>query len=185
MVRPMAYFFERVPSTSASAASLGFPLPASDEKELYYDVHGMGNPILWWLSSVAIIMVLRILAQQVQIWLTSLRTLTKHRLYLTKVNDFWIALYLLANYAINWLPWIKVTRCSFLYYYISASIFAFLALAWIVDRWLRSYQPWFRGGGISIIFFILLAFAFWLPVYLGLPLSPEQFQNRMWLRSWI
>jgi dolichyl-phosphate-mannose--protein O-mannosyl transferase len=66
-----------------------------------------------------------------------------------------------------------------------ASVFAFLAIAWIVDRWLRSYQLWLRAMGVTIVFLILLAFVFWLPVYLGLPLSPEEFQSRMWLRSWI
>jgi dolichyl-phosphate-mannose--protein O-mannosyl transferase len=41
------------------------------------------------------------------------------------------------------------------------------------------------SASVKTIFLILLAFIFWLPVFLGLPLSPQEFQSRMWLPSWI
>jgi dolichyl-phosphate-mannose--protein O-mannosyl transferase len=66
-----------------------------------------------------------------------------------------------------------------------ASVFAALALAWLVDRWLDSDRIEYRSAGITVIFLVLLAFVFWLPIYLGLPLSPQEYQFRMWFRSWI
>ncbi|MCY7283933.1 MAG: dolichyl-phosphate-mannose--protein O-mannosyl transferase, partial [Cyanobacteria bacterium CAN_BIN43] len=64
-------------------------------------------------------------------------------------------------------------------------IFAVLAIALLVDHWLQSSQSWRNITGITIIFLILLAFIFWMPLYLGLPLSPIEIQMRRWLPSWI
>jgi dolichyl-phosphate-mannose--protein O-mannosyl transferase len=139
----------------------------------------MGNPALWWLSTVAIAILLLILSQRI------IRATTNHNLSLVQSTEFGVALFLILNYVANLLPWVKVTRCAFLYHYMGAAIFAFLAIAWIVDSYLQSYNLWLRAVGVTIIFAILLAFVYWMPLYLGLPLSPESFGSRMWFRSWI
>ncbi len=210
MLRPMSYFYETARNTTEPVPSFGPPLPAGAGKVIY-DVHAMGNPFLWWLSAAAIVLLLIELAKH--IWLgLSLSRLSRSqvlsRLSRSQVqpgNDFleapprqvtgarrgikqspklWIALYLLLNYGANFLPWIKVTRCTFIYLYMPAAIFGFLSIAWLVERWLYSFDIEFRLLGVTASFLILLAFVFWLPVYLGLPLSTEAFQWRMWLRSW-
>lgn len=99
--------------------------------------------------------------------------------------DTWIALYIVINYAANLLPWVKVTRCVFIYHYICALVFVFLAIAWFVDQCLRSYHRELRALGVTITFMILAAFIFWLPIYLGLPLTSEAYKLRMLFNSWI
>ncbi len=185
MIRPMGYFFEKVDKTPPPVSPLLLSVPPSPEKVIYHDVHGMGNPVLWWLSAIAIILLLSMLTLRVQAWKTVPMTTANQNIPLVQPAEFWIALYLVLNYGTNWLSWVRVTRCTFLYHYMGASVFAFLGLAWIVDQCLRSYLLWLRAVGLTIIFVILLAFVFWLPVYLGLPLSPDEFQFRMWFRSWI
>jgi len=185
MIRPVGYFFEKTGNTPNPSSALGSAVSATTGQELYYDVHGMGNPVLWWLSTLAIILVLSMLVLRIQAWATVAETTAEHNIPFVQPVDFWIALYLIVNYAANLLPWLRVTRCTFLYHYMGSSIFAFLAIAWIVEQCLRSYLVWLRAVGVTIIFFIFLAFLFWLPVYLGLPLSPEEFQLRMLFRSWI
>jgi dolichyl-phosphate-mannose--protein O-mannosyl transferase len=66
-----------------------------------------------------------------------------------------------------------------------SSVFAGLAIARLVDQWLHSYQRKLRALGVTIVFLILLAFVFWMPIYLGLPLSPEALSRRLWFPSWI
>jgi dolichyl-phosphate-mannose--protein O-mannosyl transferase len=66
-----------------------------------------------------------------------------------------------------------------------ASVFSGLALAWLVDRWLHSKQLHYRSAGFTVITLVLLAFVFWLPIYLGLPISVKGYQIRMWFSSWI
>jgi dolichyl-phosphate-mannose--protein O-mannosyl transferase len=156
MIRPVAYFYEKSRDSTQT---------------IVRDVHGMGNPILWWLVAISILTL-------IITWLKQLKA--------RKVNNFnfWIPLYLLLNYGANWLPWAMVHRCAFIYYYMSASIFGFLAIAYLVERWLSDKNLWWRAMGVNIIFLILMGFTYWLPIYLGLPLSDREFRLRMWLSSW-
>ena len=185
MIRPVGYFFEKIGNTLNPSSALSPAMSAPTGKELYYDVHGMGNPVLCWLSTLAIILMLSMLILRIQAWLMTSETMTNSNVSFVRPVDWWIAVYLIVNYAANLLPWLRVTRCTFLYHYMGSSIFAFLAIAWIVEQCLRSYQIWLRAMGVTIIFVIFLAFLFWLPVYLGLPLPPEEFYLRMLFRSWI
>ena len=185
MIRPVAYFYETAQNLTEPIPVMGPRLPAGAGKVIY-DVHAIGNPALWWLSTIAILLLVWMLALQLWVWATSSQRLNVSTLgnsYQTAHN--WIALYLVINWAANLLPWARVTRCTFLYHYMSASVFAGLAIAWLVDQWLHSYRRELRALGVTIIFVILLAFVFWMPIYLGLPLSPEGFKSRMWFRSWI
>jgi dolichyl-phosphate-mannose-protein mannosyltransferase len=66
-----------------------------------------------------------------------------------------------------------------------ASVFAFAALAILVSLMWRSPLQEIRmiGSGIFVIFAI--GFLFWLPIYIGLPISSGYLPMLMWLRSWI
>ena len=98
-----------------------------------------------------------------------------------------MAVYLLLNYAANWLPWIIVKRCTFIYHHLGALCFGLMALAFWCDRgfrWGREGNPehsWVAGG---VVIATALAFVFWLPLYLGLPLSELGLKLRTLLPSW-
>jgi dolichyl-phosphate-mannose--protein O-mannosyl transferase len=66
-----------------------------------------------------------------------------------------------------------------------ALVFAILGFSWWVVRWLNSRKVVWRMTGVTMIFIVLCAFVFWMPVYLGLALSPQNWQFRMWFHSWI
>lgn len=188
MVRPILYLYETRNNTTELSSDL-IPFPTKVGRAIY-DVHGMGNPVLWWLSTAAILLLflilLGMLAQYIRVETTISENNVKPKQEpLVQSTEAWIIIYAVVNYAANLLPWVKVTRCTFLYHYMSASIFSFLALAWIVEPWLRSNRMWLQATGVTIISLILLAFIFWMPIYLGLPLSPESFQRRIWFRSWL
>lgn len=220
LLRPMVYFFEAVPQATAHLPVYGPPLPAGTA-QVVYDVHAIGNPILWWTSAVAIgllsVYLLRHLGQWLgvraithPVWHNLLPKWARPGLTLTPtVPDFpptrpnargartivsfnWLALYFVLNYAANWLPWAKVSRCTFVYHHMGAALFGFLALAFVLDRWLQSKsvrpgqsrQPFLRLLVIGILLGIILGFLFWLPLYLGLPLSPMGRYLRLWLPGW-
>jgi dolichyl-phosphate-mannose--protein O-mannosyl transferase len=111
----------------------------------------------------------------------------KKRLFIPKnlTIDTWIGLFLVINYGANLLPWVEVTRCTFIYHYMSAVVFTFIAIAWFVDQCLLSYYRQLRVIGVTITFIIVAAFIFWMPIYLGLPLSSDGYRMRMWFSSWI
>ncbi|MDJ1184132.1 dolichyl-phosphate-mannose--protein mannosyltransferase [Roseofilum casamattae] len=140
----------------------------ANNEQLIFDVHAFGNPLLWWSASVAIAILLP-------------------TIFLSKKSPILssLALYLTINYAANWLPWSLVSRCTFLYHYMSALIFSILALALICDRSLASDRLHHKLLAISSVTLFAIAFIFWLPIYLGLPLTPQEFHWRMWFNGWI
>jgi len=147
--------------------------------------------LLWWFSALAIFLLLWLLGDRVIFWLSTHHSddisqiETRPILRFPPTAEMWVVFYFVINWAANLLPWAKVTRCIFLYHYMGSSVFASLALAWWIDRWLHSPKKYLRGIGITIIFTVIAAFIFWLPVHLGLPLSPDGWKMRMLLQSWI
>lgn len=193
MMRPVVYFYKNTGLLDKPEVSLP-PLPPDigDPKAnpLIYDVHAMGNPALWWLSAVAILLLIFMLVNRFWDWEKSRQA--RHKKIKIKQlvkfppsSEMWLLLYLVLNWLANFLPWIRVSRCTFIYHYMGAAVFAILGLAWLVDRWLNSRQIRLRMMGVTVIFLILTAFVFWMPVYLGLPLSPQDWQLRMWFHSWV
>ncbi|HLO50964.1 MAG TPA: phospholipid carrier-dependent glycosyltransferase [Kamptonema sp.] len=189
MIRPVVYFYK----AAGNKGEIDPVLPSLPEgvTQTIFDVHAMGNPAFWWLSTLAIGLLLWMLAYRFWVWVETRNVVATELIegqlpvQFPPTAQLWLGLYLVVNWLANLLPWVKVTRCTFLYHYMGSSVFAGLALAWWVDRWLFSPQRRLRGMGITVIFLILLAFVFWMPVYLGLPLSPDGWRFRMWFPSWI
>lgn len=178
MIRPVDYFYQTARTVSEPVPAVGPPLPQG-AAQVVYDVHALGNPALWWLSTLALIFVVGLLVWQ--LWWQA----TQSPRASDRPELLWVPLFLVINYGANYLPWMDISRCTFLYHYMPASIYSFLALAWLVDQGLRSYRRWLRGLSATVIFLVLAALVFWLPIYLGLPLSPTAFKARMWFQSWI
>lgn len=181
LTRPMAYYYQTAHRITDPLPVLGPPLPNGAGKVIY-DVHALGNPSLWWFGFASILFLLGMLIVSVVI-----PAIKQKRLPLPEniSPDSWIGLYLVFNYAVNLLPWVRVNRCVFIYHYMTAVVFAFLAIAWFVDQCLHSYYRPLRVVGVTISFLIIAAFVYWMPIYLGLPLSPEGYRFRMWFQSWI
>ena len=161
--RPIAYYYQ-----------------TSNNPQLIYDVHAMGNPILWWLSSAAIFYLLFALISQ--FWKKRQKVIN-NKLYDNQTT--FLGSFILLNYTANLFPWIGIKRCSFLYHYMGAYVFSWLALAWVVEYCLIQKQLQLKCTGLVIIFAVVIAFIFWLPIYLGMPLSPDGFAARMLFPSWI
>jgi len=181
LTRPMAYYYQTAQSIHDPLPVFGPPLPDGTGK-IIYDVHAMGNPLLWLFGLAAMIF----LIGMVMINMT-MPGIEKKLVFIPKnlSIDTWIGLFLIINYGANLLPWVKVTRCTFIYHYMCAVIFTFIAIAWFVDQCLLSYYRTLRFLGVTITFIIIAAFIFWIPIYLGLPLSPDDYRMRMWFNSWI
>jgi dolichyl-phosphate-mannose-protein mannosyltransferase len=156
MMRPLAYHFKEY------------------RPNYYFDVHAMGNPLLWWLALLAIFGSLWLMLKEFIIGFSN--KLNIHRLS--------VPLFIVINYAVNLLPWVKVTRCLFIYHYMGAVLFAIVGLAWWVDTWFRSNSRLLYGLAFTTIFSLQAAFVFWLPVYLGISIEKSQLALRLW-NFWI
>jgi dolichyl-phosphate-mannose-protein mannosyltransferase len=182
MQRPIWYYFEQV-KAPPQVSSLLSSATTDSQTITEYNVHAMGNPLLWWFSTIAIAVFLIGLIQTL-VLISARITGKRKKLFLTRTPSFWISLFLILNYIANLLPWVEVSRCTFLYHYMGAYVFALLALAWFIDQWLQSNQAWLQTIGSTAIVIVLVAFVYWMPIYLGLPLSPKEHESLMWFSSW-
>ncbi len=139
--------------------------------ESVYTVNNLGNPVLWWLSGAAVLLV-------------GVDKILRGRQ--PRLARDGVTTYLLIGYLANWLPWVVVGRCTYIYLFMPAATFGFSLLAWLLSHWLEGSAPRrTRLLGGLLLGAIALSFFFWLPLSLGLPLTPEQLQLRWWLPSWI
>ncbi|NES99642.1 MAG: phospholipid carrier-dependent glycosyltransferase [Sphaerospermopsis sp. SIO1G1] len=181
LTRPMAYYYQTTQKITDPLPVFGPPLPRNAGK-IIYDVHAIGNPFLWWFGLIGILCLISLLL------IKFIHPVIKNKRFFIPQNlgiDTYIGLYIVINYAANLLPWVKVNRCVFIYHYMSAVVFTFIGLAWFVDKFICSKNKQWCLLGFSISLTIIAAFIFWLPIYLGLPLSIEGYRLRMWFDSWI
>jgi dolichyl-phosphate-mannose-protein mannosyltransferase len=168
MLRPIAYYYKT----------------RSDGTITY--INAMGNPILYWLGAIAILLCLSLCLYQLHNW--CIRCEEQDRWDWRKLNSdrfpIYIPLYLLCSFAAHYLPWSLSRRCIFLYHYMPASVFAFMAIAYVV-AW-GSTQTTTDLPKISkyIVVAIALAFIFWLPIYLGLTITAFHQRLLIWFPSW-
>ncbi|APC97618.1 phospholipid carrier-dependent glycosyltransferase [Francisella frigiditurris] len=165
MIRPIGYSF----STETIYNALG------QKSIIYTDVHLFPNPAIAWFSAIAIIcMVIH--------WLVLFRNWFLNGVI---TRAFMVMSLLLAGYFANFLPWVLVKRCLFLYHYQSAATFGIFILAWYIAYLSSAKAKGLKLIAIFIFVCILASFIYWLPIQLGIPLEQSQFNQRMWLSSWI
>jgi dolichyl-phosphate-mannose-protein mannosyltransferase len=168
LMRPLAYYFKEY------------------KPGYYYDVHAMGNPFLWWFAFIAIFGCAWLIVKNV--WLrinkSTIEITTLTSIQSLNSNYIGVPIFVVVNYAANLLPWVRVTRCLFIYHYMGAVLFAIMGLAWFVDLWLRSSSRLWQIAGLTTIFSVAASFVFWLPIYLGLSIEKSALFDRLW-NFWI
>jgi dolichyl-phosphate-mannose--protein O-mannosyl transferase len=189
MIRPIAYFYQGLGPGDALGL-IGPPLPNPNRAVALY---GMGNPILWWLSTAAVVVgALQVVTgwwprrRSPQTILAALRqgqplVSVTH----TTSAEQTVQRFLLMAYGANWLPWVVVQRSTFLYHYQPAALMAELFLAWQISRWLTSRRRSWRFWGWGLLVLVFISFCFWLPLWIGWPLPLQTLGWRWWLPSWI
>jgi dolichyl-phosphate-mannose-protein mannosyltransferase len=138
-------------------------------RPIYYWVNGnsriylLGNPVIWWASTIAILMLIMGLIKDR--W---------QRVASNKIKYLFVGAYIL-----NMLPFIGVNRVMFLYHYFTAYIFAILVLVWLISQ-NKNYKNIF----IALLIASAVSFVFFAPLTYGLNLSPRAYEARVWLESW-
>ena len=179
MLKPVSYFFQVSQSPLEPLPVNGPTLPI-EAAQLYTSVYAMGNPILWWAATAALL------------WsgFTAIGMLIKcidpkHQQQWPNTLQALMMLFLGVNYMSNLLPWALISRCAFIYHYMPANFFGIMALAWKLTKLLKRNHSKAKIIAIATVISIILGFLFWLPFWLGIPISPEAWQLRIWLQSWI
>ena len=92
-------------------------------------IYLLGNPVIWWTSTVAIIL---LLLQNLKFKILNNRAKPSSGLYgYLKLNTAGI---LLGGYFLNLLPFIGIKRVMFLYHYLTGLVFAILILVYLIEK---------------------------------------------------
>ena len=165
MLKPIAYYFASREILTTSGNSL----------IVYNAVHLFPNPALTLFSLIAIfIMTLN--------WLNSFS-----RFVSSKVHDpdFVAITFILLGFYANFFPWALVSRSAFIYHYQASACFSFIALAYLLYKISLKERLEYKALYVISLSSILIAAIYWLPIQIGLDISEEAFNSRMWLESWI
>lgn len=142
-------------------------------------IYFIGNPIVWWVSTIAI--AYAILFAVNNLW----RKLRNTSLQISTASK--TVYVLLAGYVLNLLPYVGIKRIMFLYHYLSALIFAIIIFAYLLDK--RFGKTEYNKKHFKIIMGILILltiemFVYFAPLSYGLPLSPKSYESRVWFPGW-
>lgn len=130
-------------------------------------IAAIGNPILWWSSTLAVVL--------------SLGEVVRRKVIAGKPVADHPLVPVLLGYVALLLPWVASTRVSFIYHYLPSYAFALLALVyWLCRLW--KYRPW---TVVAFAACVLATALFFLPMVMALPLSPEGLRQRGWLEPWL
>jgi dolichyl-phosphate-mannose-protein mannosyltransferase len=131
-------------------------------------VVAIGNPLIWWSSTLAVLAGVFEIARK-----ALARKLSADDPIIPIVLGYF---FLLA-------PWVPGTRIPYIYNYLPIYPFAILALVyWLCKIWKRP-----RWGPWVVVGFAVCAVAmavYFLPVAIAFPITKEGFQNRMWSEYW-
>jgi dolichyl-phosphate-mannose-protein mannosyltransferase len=132
-------------------------------------ISSIGNPIVWWSSTLAVIAGL---VELVRLKLISRKPIADHPL-----------VPIVLGYVFLLLPWVPGTRIPYIYNYLPSYAFALLALVyWLCALWRRRpVGPWVV---VAFTACAVATFLFFLPVATGFPITLEGLQWREWLESW-
>jgi dolichyl-phosphate-mannose--protein O-mannosyl transferase len=115
------------------------------------NTYSIGNLVLWWSSSIAVLMAIGV---------TILSRLGK----LAVPRGL---LFLLGAYLLNWLPFAGIHRVMFLYHYYCAYLFSLLLLAVLLERFASQTQKIIFVGAAVAAFIYLLPLSYGLPFDIG------------------
>ncbi|HOX21430.1 MAG TPA: phospholipid carrier-dependent glycosyltransferase [Candidatus Paceibacterota bacterium] len=130
-------------------------------------IYLQGNPLIWWPGFLAIIY-----------WFF---WFWRQAFQKNKDRDFTSIGFILAGYFCNLLPYVFVSRVSFLYHYFPSLIFLFIALGFFLWKYFQKY-PYLVA---VVLLLIIASFAFFAPLSYGLPLTESVFNERVWLPTWL
>ena len=124
------------------------------------EVLALGTPIIWWAAAIGLLVTFGY-------WVSKRE---------------WQAEIILIAVAANFLPWFFFQkRTMFSFYAISFEPFLLLTLVYLLSKVPRNQKQ------VAIVFGViaLANFLYFLPLFLGMPISYNSWHDRMWLPSWI
>ncbi len=129
----------------------------------YASISGMAGPVLAWCGAVAVVYTI----------VQAIRRKT------TMAQNMALVLYLT-----QLLPWVMVTRCTFIYHYFASLMFSAVLLALMLQQLAVKYPCGVKRACIGMVAISAVLLVWFYPALTGLPVCKSYAESTMWLPSW-
>ncbi|WAB85117.1 phospholipid carrier-dependent glycosyltransferase [Microcella daejeonensis] len=151
---------------------------------------GIPNPLLWWGSVVAVLVLLAVLVVAAVTAARGERDAAAR--LLARFGGGWPIALVLTAIAAGWLPWLLYPeRTMFFFYTVVLTPFLVIAFVMVLRAVLGSAddEPYRRRTGIAVVTVAVIALvavsAYFLPLWTGLPVPLPFLRAHYWLPTWV
>ncbi|PWN19306.1 PMT-domain-containing protein [Microstroma glucosiphilum] len=150
---------------------------SKDHRQVYL----LGNPIVWWGSTVAVLVYVGTRA------LLMLRAKRGAQDFLDSTIVFYdrTASFLFISYSLHFFPFFLMSRQLFIHHYLPALYFAVLLLALLFDLLTAGLRPRFRlAAATALIVVVVWAYAQFAPLTYAGEWTSKGCEGARWLKTW-
>ena len=120
----------------------------------------MGNPGVWWIGfSLIILTIERIIKQKT-----------------------FSAIFIIGFFFLQWLPFIFISRTTYLYHFYVNIPFLCLATAYFINKYWN--KKWMKLVTIFYFTVVIILFIYFFPIISGIPQLTSYFDSVKWIESW-
>jgi dolichyl-phosphate-mannose--protein O-mannosyl transferase len=121
----------------------------------------MGNPTVWWIGFAFVILGIE-------------RTIRR--------KDF-ACIFLTVLFFFQWLPYVFISRTTYLYHFYSCVPFLCLATAYFLNKYWDS--KWGKVAALAYFAVVVALFVLFYPAISGMPAPTSWIDRLKWLESWV
>ncbi len=125
-------------------------------------ISSMGNPLVWWVGILAFM----------------------YMIYLICKDKDRTAGFLCVGYMAQYLPWMLVSRCTFIYHYFPSVPFVVMMIGYGIYKFAKDKKAFKAGAFVYAGLVVALFFAFY-PVLSGYPVTVAYADMLKWFDSWV
>ena len=151
-------------------------------------IASFGNPAVWWLGVVATLYIIfyfftQLTPREFVAFLKQPAFLRNRRVIVTRGFDRDIA-FLLVAFAAQYLPWMLITRLTWIYHFFPSVPFVVLIVTWLLKHVVER-RPQLKGWVVGYACLVVALFALFYPVLSGLSVSMDFVRTYLqWLPRW-
>jgi dolichyl-phosphate-mannose-protein mannosyltransferase len=121
----------------------------------------MGNPAVWWVGFAFVIL--------------SIERAIRRK--------FFACIFLAVLFFFQWLPYLFISRTTYLYHFYSCVPFLCLATAYFLNKYWSS--KWGKAAALAYFAVVAVLFGLFYPAISGMPAPTSWIDSLKWLESWV